>query len=286
MMTKKIQALYGLKWNPFAQGIPSEAIVRTPRFDQFCYRVETLTLEGGFALITGESGLGKSICLRALSDHLSRIPEITVGEMSRPQSGLSDFYREMAGVFGVDLRASNRYGGYKSLRDKWRSHIESTLLRPILLIDEAQEIPAMVLSELRLLTMEKFDSVCLLTIVLAGDSRLSNSFKQTDLIPIGTRMRTRLLVEPWTKPQLVDLLKESTKRAGTPMLLTDELAETLAEHAVGNPRVMMNLAAECLSMGLRKESTQLDAGIFFELFPAPNAQGAGRRKSAGATTTR
>src|SRR5271168_195307 len=107
MMTKKIQALYGLKWNPFAQGIPSEAIVRTQRFDQFCYRVETLTLEGGFALITGESGLGKSVCLRALSDHLSRIPEITVGEISRPQSGLSDFYREMAGVFGVDLKVSN-----------------------------------------------------------------------------------------------------------------------------------------------------------------------------------
>ena len=196
MMTKKIQALYGLKWNPFAQGIPSEAIVRTPRFDQFCYRVETLTLEGGFALITGESGLGKSTCLRALSDHLSRMPEIIVGEMSRPQSGLSDFYREMAGVFNVDLRASNRYGGYKSLREKWKNHIESTLLRPILLIDEAQEVPSVVLSELRLLTMEKFDSVCLLTVVLAGDSRLSNSFKQPDLIPVGTRMRTRLLIEP------------------------------------------------------------------------------------------
>ena len=123
MSLKKIHALYGLKWNPFAQDIPAEAIVKSTRFDQFCYRVESLTLEGGFALITGESGLGKSVCLRALSDHLSRIPEVTVGEISRPQSGLSDFYREMAGVFGIDLRVSNRYGGYKALREKWRHHI-------------------------------------------------------------------------------------------------------------------------------------------------------------------
>ena len=284
MSTKKIHALYGLKWNPFAQDIPTEAIVRSSRFDQFCYRVETLTLEGGFALITGESGLGKSVCLRALSDHLSRIPEITVGEISRPQSGLSDFYREMAAVFGIDLKVSNRYGGYKALREKWRNHIESTLIRPILLIDEAQEMQPVVLSELRLLTMEKFDSVCLLTIVLVGDSRLTNSFKQSNLIPVGTRMRTRLMMEPWTKPQLVNLLQESTIRAGNSKLLTPELAETLAEHAVGNPRVMMNLAAECLSIGVRKESVQLDAGLFFELFPASNTQTASRRKPVSAVT--
>lgn len=284
MSTKKIHALYGLKWNPFAQDIPAEAIVRTQRFDQFCYRVESLTLEGGFALITGESGLGKSVCLRALSDHLSRIPEVTVGEISRPQSGLSDFYREMAGVFGIDLRVSNRYGGYRSLREKWRNHIESTLLRPILLIDEAQEMQSSVLSELRLLTMEKFDSVCLLTIVLAGDSRLTHSFKQTDLIPVGTRMRTRLLMEPWMKPQLLNLLQESTSRAGNSKLLSLELAETLVEHAAGNPRVMMNLAAECLSIGMRKEAVQLDVGLFFELFPAPNVQTASRRKSITAVT--
>ena len=70
------------------------------------------------------------------------------------------------------------------------------------------------------------------------------------------------------------------------MLLTDELAETLAKHAMGNPRAMMNLASEYLSVGLRKESTQLDSGLFFESFPLPNSQFAGRRKSRIASVTR
>jgi type II secretory pathway predicted ATPase ExeA len=277
MNLKKMNALYGLKWNPFTHDIPTEAIVRTPKFDQFCYRVETLTLEGGFALITGESGLGKSVSLRALSDHLSKIPEITVGEISRPQSGLGDFYREMGSVFGVELRVSNRYGGYKALREKWQHHIDSTLLRPILLIDEAQEMPLAVLSELRLLTMEKFDSVSLLTILLAGDSRLTNSFKDVNLIPLGTRIRTRMMMEPLMKSQLVDLLIESVNRAGNSDLLAPELTETLAEHAAGNPRVMMNLAAECLALGAQNEVTRLDQKLFFQLFPAPT-QSRGRRK--------
>lgn len=278
MSTKKMQALFGLKWNPFVQYIPSEAIVRTPRFNQFCYRVETLTMEGGFALITGESGLGKSVSLRALSDHLSRIPEITVGEISRPQSGLADFYREMGSVFGIELRASNRWGGYKNLREKWKNHIDSTLLRPVLLVDEAQEMQPAVLSELRLLSMDKFDSSSLLSIVLCGDSRLTDAFKEANLIPLGTRIRTRLTMEAWTKPQLIDLLTESVMRAGNAELITKELAETLAEHAMGNPRVMMNLAAECLSVAEKKERMRLDEGLFFELFPRPNNTNFNRKK--------
>lgn len=286
MNTKKIHALYGLKWNPFTQDIPSEAIFKTQRFAQFCYRVETLTLEGGFALITGPSGLGKSTNLRALYDHLSKIPEITVGDIIRPQSGLGDFYREMSAVFGIDIKNSNRWGGYKNLRERWRHHIASTLLRPVLLIDEAQEMPTAVLSELRLLSMERFDSVCLLTIVLAGDGRLTNAFKDEDLIPLGTRMRTRLFVEPWMKPQLVDLLRDGVRHAGNPNLMSNGLIETLAEHAAGSPRVMMNLAADCLAIGCLKEVAQLDEGLFFELFPQQAQSGGSRRKTLSQVATK
>jgi hypothetical protein len=58
--------------------------------------------------------------------------------MERPQSGLGDFYREMGMLFGVNLTPANPYGGFKALREKWRTHIKATLFRPVLLIDEAQ----------------------------------------------------------------------------------------------------------------------------------------------------
>ena len=283
MNTKKMQALYGLKWNPFAQDIPTEAIFKTPRFHQFCYRVETLALDGGFALITGESGFGKSATLRALYDHLSKVPEITVGDIIRPQSGLADFYREMGAIFGVELRVSNRWGGYNGLRERWRNHISTTLIRPVLLIDEAQETPHSVLSELRLLSMDKFDSSNLLTVVLAGDMRLTNSFKSEHLVPLGTRIKTRITLEPWAKPQLVELLKEGIKKAGNANLLSPGLIETLAEHSAGSPRVLMNLAGECLSTGMYKESTILDEAVFFEAFPSQSL-GTGRRKSSTSGT--
>jgi len=60
MNSKKLLALWGLKWNPFSPELPSEGLLLTSKIEHFAWRVEQLVQEGGFALITGESGTGKS----------------------------------------------------------------------------------------------------------------------------------------------------------------------------------------------------------------------------------
>jgi len=94
---------------------------------------------------------GKSITLRLMARHLQEMPEAVVGVLTRPQSGLADFYREMGEIFGVTLKVHYRWSSFKELRTKWEAHLAATLLRPVLLIDESQEMNPDVLSELRLL---------------------------------------------------------------------------------------------------------------------------------------
>jgi general secretion pathway protein A len=57
------------------------------------------------------------------------------------------------------------------LRERWQTHIDASLARPVLVIDEAQQMLSTVLSELRLL------SHILLTVVPAGDGRLLERFR-------------------------------------------------------------------------------------------------------------
>ena len=266
MIQNKITGLFGLKYNPFIPELPTEALQGSPSFDQFCYRVENLALEGGFALITGDPGLGKSVSLRLLSDRLSQIKEITVGELTRPQSAAIDFYRELGSIFGVDFKTTNRFTGYKNLRQKWQSHIEATLIRPLLLIDEAQEMFPNVLSELRMMGSSKFDSFPLLTVVLAGDHRLKEKLKTPELLPLGSRIRVRYQLESLPKAKISDFLEQAMIRAGNPNLMTKDLTETLAEHSLGNPRVCMNMASQVLAIGAQQEVPQLDSKLFFELY--------------------
>jgi type II secretory pathway predicted ATPase ExeA len=69
---QKLLALFGLKWNPFSPEIPEEALITNPRFDNFFFRVENLVMDGGFAMIVGDSGLGKSVSLRMLAKRLNQ----------------------------------------------------------------------------------------------------------------------------------------------------------------------------------------------------------------------
>jgi type II secretory pathway predicted ATPase ExeA len=266
MNDKKLLAMYGLKWNPFLPSIPVEALWSPPGIDSFFFRVENLVMDGGFALICGEAGLGKSKDLQMLDHRLKRIGDVVVGVMQRPQSSLSDFYREMGSLFGVNLSPSNRYGGFKALRERWKNHIKSTLFRPVLLIDEAQEMVTPCLNEIRLLGSDKFDSICLLTSVLCGDMRLPERFRNTALVSLGSRMRVRMKLEPLGRHDLLNYLDHALSQAGAPHLMSKTLMETLVDHAAGNLRVLNTMADEMLLEGARREMPQLDEKLFLEMF--------------------
>ena len=70
-MTKKLLQLYGLKWNPFAPDVPTDALRATARLESFGWRIEQRAREGGFAAILGEPGTGKSVTLRLLAARLA-----------------------------------------------------------------------------------------------------------------------------------------------------------------------------------------------------------------------
>lgn len=267
MRNNELLARYGLKYNPFLPAIPAEDIWVPDAAKAFFFRVETLVLDGGFAAIEGEPGLGKSKLLQALANRLAQVSDdVVIGVMGRPQSKLGDFYRELGDLFGVDLSPSNRYGGFKALRARWRDYIRSSLLRPVLLIDEAQEVPTVCLNEARLLGSVNFDSESLLTTVLAADLRLRDRFRRRDLLPLGTRVRTRLVLAPYRPDELLAFLEHLLDRAGGPQLMTEGLKATLSQHSAGNCRVLTQTAAELLDIAAGRDLAQLDEALFLEVF--------------------
>jgi general secretion pathway protein A len=274
-MKNKLLSIYSLKFNPFSPEVPTSALWSMPAIESFCWRIEQQIGEGGFALATGDPGTGKSAALRILVQRLSDLRDVVVGVLSRPQASLADFYRELGNLFSVPLAPHNRWASAKALREKWLHHIESSLYRPVLLIDEAQEMSSAVLCELRLLASVELDSHSILTTVLAGDRRLANRLQEADLLPIASRIRARLRTEALSPTQLLQCLTHLLTTAGNSKLMSSSVLQALCEHAAGNLRLLMNMANDLLTAAIQKEREQIDEKFFFEVFaldPKPAAK--------------
>jgi type II secretory pathway predicted ATPase ExeA len=179
---------------------------------------------------------------------------------------VADFYRELGELFAVPLSPHNRWASAKVLREKWHNHIETSLYRPVLLIDEAQEMNPSVLCELRLLSSAELDSRSILTVILAGDGRLAAKLENPELLPLASRIRSRLRTEALPPQQLLACLTHLLKGAGNPKLMSAPLLQTLCEHAAGNLRLLMNLANDLLAAACQAERDVLDEKLYFEVF--------------------
>src|SRR6185295_4460413 len=126
----------------------------------------------------------------------------------------------------------------------------------------------------------ELDSRQLLCVVLAGDARLVERLRAPELLPLGSRIRRRLVLEYASRDELLACLDHLLEAAGNPSLMTTELKATLADHAAGNYRVLMNLADELLALAADRDLPRLDEKLFLEAFnqqPRPAKAAAKRR---------
>ena len=142
-------------------------------------------------------------------------------------------------------------------------------MRPVLIIDEAQEAQTAVLSELRILASKDFDSRQLLSVVFAGDSRLTERFRAPELLPLGSRIRRRLTLEYASREDLLACLHHQLTTAGNATLMTEELKAALVDHCAGNYRVLMHLADELLTVAADRDLPRLDEKLYFDVFGQP-----------------
>lgn len=270
MTTDPIRSTFGLRFHPFRSDVPVEALHVSPALETFLFRVEQQVRDGGFACISGPPGAGKSAALRLLCERVNAIKDATSGVLTRPQGNNADFYRELGHLFGVTLTPHNRWAGSKVLRETWLAHIDQTRTRPVLIIDEAQEMKAPVLAELRLLTSMNLDARALLTVVLAGDDRLVTKFRTPDAAPIASRIRSRIELGETPPDEIRLALERLLEHAGRPELMTEGVLDAIAQHATGNLRAAVSMADHLLVHALQHDRAQIDEQAFFEVFKVPD----------------
>ncbi len=73
---------------------------------------------------------------------------------------------------------------------------------------------------------------------------LIDKLRREELIPLGSRIRTRLATEHASREDLIEGLAHLLTGAGNATLMTQQLRHTLCDHAAGNYRILTTMAAE------------------------------------------
>ena len=116
--------------------------------------------------------------------------------------------------------------------------------------------------------------------MLAGDARLLEKLRREELIPLGSRIRTRLATEIATRDELLACLDHLLSAAGNASLMTKELRHTLCDHAAGNYRILTAMAGDLLMSAAQREITVLDEKLYLQVFSVPETRRP--RRAAGA----
>jgi general secretion pathway protein A len=211
---------------------------------------------GGFIQLTGEVGTGKTTVVRTL---LSRLPQhADVAVILNPRVTPVEFLLTICEELGLGLDEANR-SSVKEMVDALNrrllaAHAEGR--RVIVIVDEAQNLSAQVLEQVRLLTNLETATQKLLQIILIGQPELREILDRTDLRQLAQRITGRYHLNPLAKAETEQYVRHRLRVAGASgEIFTSAALDEVHRVSSGVPRVI-NVVCDRALLGAYTEDTK------------------------------
>ncbi len=202
--------------------------------------------DGGFVLLTGEVGAGKTTVCRCLLEQIPAACEIAY--LFNPKLTVA----ELLSTICTELRIACPPGGatVKTFVDSINAHLLDAHAKgrhTVLIIDEAQNLSVDVLEQMRLLTNLETNRRKLLQIILVGQPELAELLDRRELRQLAQRIVARYHLGPLTKREIPAYVRHRLEVAGTQQpLIPPSLAGRLYQLSNGIPRLINVLCDRAL----------------------------------------
>ncbi|NMF99607.1 AAA family ATPase [Aromatoleum toluolicum] len=197
-----------------------------------------LRVDGGFVLLTGEVGTGKTTICRCL---LEQVPDgCDIAFILNPKLDTVELLATLCDELHVPVAAGER--SIKVLVDRINRHLLDANARgrkTVLIVDEAQNLSNEVLEQLRLLTNLETHERKLLQIILLGQPELRERLAQPELRQLAQRIVARYHLEPLSRQEVGAYVNHRLAVAGGQQrLFPDAVIDRLFRLSGGTPRLI------------------------------------------------
>ena len=219
--------------------------------------------QAGFTVISGDIGTGKTTLIRQLLNQID--PGIKVGLISNTHQTFGDLMQWIALAFDLPHQGKDKVTLYRDFMDFIiREYGQGR--RTVLIVDEAQNMSAETLEELRMLSNVNADKDQVLQVILVGQRELRDTLRRPDLIQFAQRIGVDYHLEPLTEAETRAYIRHRCQTAGGKVdLFTDQACAQIHQSTGGVPRLINLLCDTALVYGYAEQRDTIDAELINEV---------------------
>ncbi|MGM0425845.1 MAG: AAA family ATPase [Thermodesulfobacteriota bacterium] len=247
---------FGLTENPFTLTPDPRFLFMSERHrEALAHLLYGMGEKGGFVLLTGEVGTGKTTLCRSL---LEQAPEdVEVALILNPKQSATELVASLCDELNITYPAGTE--SLKILVDLLNQHllkVHSAGRRTVLIIDEAQNLSFDVLEQIRLLTNLETPTRKLLQILLIGQPELQSMMAEPELRQLGQRITARYHLTPLLLPETIAYIQHRLEVGGCKRhVFTKGALRRVHKLSKGVPRLVNTICDRALlgAYGKRQE---------------------------------
>ena len=247
--------------------------------------------QAGFTVISGDIGTGKTTLIRQL---LNQIDEtIKVGLISNTHQTFGDLMQWIALAYDLPHHGKNKVELYQDFME-FIIQEYARGRRTVLIVDEAQNMSAETLEELRMLSNVNADKDQVLQVILVGQRELRDTLRRPDLVQFAQRVGVDYHLEPLGEQETIDYIRHRcTIAGGIADLFSEDACKQVFKATAGVPRLINLLCDTALVYGYAEQHEHIDARLISDvardkqkggLFPHSNPTDIQKRPTSAAPT--
>ena len=258
------EAFYGFKEKPFSM-LPDPGFLFLSKKHQAALTLLEYGLLNhvGFCVVSGEPGAGKTTILRSLLERVN--DDVTVGLITNTHQSFGGLLDWVLSAFDLHEPGLTHVEMHQKFMDFLIE--EYAKKRSVLLIvDEAQNMKADALEELRMLSNVNSEKDQLLQVVLAGQPALKETLRQPELMQFAQRIAVDYHLASLNLEETCGYIQHRLKTAGAERdVFTPAACARIHEYSGGTPRLINLLCVTVLVYGFADQCEMIDVDLVDEM---------------------
>jgi len=255
-----LKAFFGFAYHPFPPSCPPEPLFRWASTEAALKAAKDAIASRLHVLVTAPAGSGKSSFLSLLVSELNPRDVRTV-RLTGQGLGLMEIVQKVADDLGLEM--SFRKTSAVKLLAAGLKKLSRSGPFPVLVLDEAQNVPTFAIDQLRLVAEEATPP--LIGMVLSGDETFRRVLSKQSNAPLSGRLAVRIRLNPLVAPETEAFIAHSFKTAGMQNILAPTALGAIHAASGGSPREVGAILSRSMVLALEKQSRLLSDEIVQEV---------------------